>query len=484
MIAEEMTDYQLRQPLVRQAAVFFCMDWELSIPPLKFLSLKFPESPRRITAIYLALAMLFFGNLSSALEALDGPRELFKTNQFRTALTIRIPGTEVRLGRRKVYYDYNNDRFSVQSQWLTPDSPFLVRILREDSWDYGRVSLFGAIDQDSFEANPAPGFTMLARYDGNSDGVIDANDHIWADLRLWFDKNSNGVVDDGELRRLDEYGISALMTDSKNTDSSILPEQYRIGKYLFGGVSSGHGEVVEILLEVDVYFSKFHGEKPLSKEVRAMPTLSGMGKLPDLRQAMELDSSRRLYNLVKEFCQEEEIERRPARFTVILFAWTNLDYKIIYESMKEINIENKIAILEKIYGTKIDIKIHNRLTMLDSSERKNIGRYFDHHYSALYAKICINAFYASWYMRGVSYLKNSDDLDIEYIIEPLRKSYNGSLYSKEQLKDFINHLSHGYVSHGARILAALRNWAENTNGKEREDREFQEFLLRNLESTQ
>ena len=435
------------------------------------------EALRGSIAIYLTLAMLFFGNLSCALDAFDSPRELFKTNQFRTALAIMLPDKEVRLGRRNIYYDYNNDRFSVQSQWLNPDCPFLVRIAREDSWDYGRYFLFGASDQDSFEANAAPGFAMLARYDGNSDGVIDANDHIWMDLRLWFDKNSNGIVDDGELHRLDEYSISALMTDSKIADNSTLPEQYRIGEYLSEGVSSGHGKIFEMLLAVDVYFSRFRGEKPISKEVRVMPTLSGMGKLPDLRQAMELDSSRRLYNLVNEFCQEEEIERRSARFMKILFAWTNLDSKIKSESTEEISIESKIAILERITGTKIDSKIRINSLLDNSCERKAIEKHFDYYYSILYAKICLNAFYNTWYMGGVMYIPFSNGGDIEYLLEPLRESFFQNNHSKNKIRDFITLLPLDSDKKGKLIFNIIRDWVMRLHDKTDQDNDFDRFMI-------
>ena len=46
---------------------------------------------------------------------------------------------------------------------------------------------------------------------GPKDGVITANDGLWANmLRVWFDLNRNGVLDKGELKTLDGLNIEML----------------------------------------------------------------------------------------------------------------------------------------------------------------------------------------------------------------------------------------------------------------------------------
>ncbi len=108
--------------------------------------------------------------------------------------------------------------------------------------------------QDLSFVGDTPGATTdlqgLASWDTNHNGVIDSGDAGWSKLKIWVDRNQDGVVESGELYTLSQLGITSISLHETLTGATAAnsTDSYASGKASFTYTSGATGSVYDVTL--------------------------------------------------------------------------------------------------------------------------------------------------------------------------------------------------------------------------------------------
>ncbi|PZQ48653.1 MAG: hypothetical protein DI551_01410 [Micavibrio aeruginosavorus] len=124
-------------------------------------------------------------------------------------------GVELLSQENGVLFDINSDGSKDQTGWVGKDDALLVLDKNHDGIINDRSELFGNNDDYTH------GFANLSSFDSNKDGVIDAKDDIFKDLKVWQDANSDGISQAEEMKSLSDVGIKSIGLQAQEVSYDI-----------------------------------------------------------------------------------------------------------------------------------------------------------------------------------------------------------------------------------------------------------------------
>ena len=130
-----------------------------------------------------------------------------ETTRSPLILDLDGDGVETKNVNGGTYFDHDGNGFAEKSGWVGQDDGLLVRDINGNGQIDNGTELFGNNTQLSTGDKALNGFEALKDLDSNGDGVFNAEDNAWSEVKIWQDANGNGKVDSNELLTLEQANI-------------------------------------------------------------------------------------------------------------------------------------------------------------------------------------------------------------------------------------------------------------------------------------
>lgn len=279
-------------------------------------------------------------------------------------LTIDMNGDGVKtLSRDKgVYFDLDNNKFAERTGWIDGNDAFLALDRNENNKIDNGTELFGTytkLTNGDFARN---GFEALAEFDSNHDNVLDEKDEIWSRLKLWQDRNSNGITDAGELTSIADSNLSSInLSYKKINQTDSQGNSHRNASHITRQDGS-QAAVEEIWFDVSTADTKPLVKTQIPDHIKSLPYVRGFGNVPDLHTAMTLDS--KLVGKVQEYIAAAN-DKKPDLLEELIYQWVGAKVKGSNPNWDK----RKSATLDALTGINNPIFPFNQAKIIEEFER-------------------------------------------------------------------------------------------------------------------
>ncbi len=235
-----------------------------------------------------------------------------------------------------ITFDFDGDGLKTGTGWVKGDDGFLVLDRNGNGQIDNGGELFGVDTVKTNGQKASNGFDALKDFDSNGDGVFDAQDTQFANVKIWQDANQDGIAQAGELKTLAEHNIVAINLDSTasnhNSNGNLISA---VGSFVRGDGSEGTVNANQSLaanldLASNPFYREFTDHIALDDTAKALPDMKGSGAVRDLREASMLNAE--LKTLLATYSQAQTREEQMGLLDQLIAEWAkSADYQTFDE---------------------------------------------------------------------------------------------------------------------------------------------------------
>jgi hypothetical protein len=160
-------------------------------------------------------------------------------------------------GYNTVLFDHDGDGIRTGTGWVKSDDGLLVLDRNGNGQIDGGSELFGSDTVKADGQKAVSGLDALVDLDSNGDGVFDQNDAQFANVRIWQDKDQDGMTDDGELTTLAERGIVSIDLNGQTQNKNLGNGNTQTAVTTFTREDGTTGEAANLNLAENAFYREF-----------------------------------------------------------------------------------------------------------------------------------------------------------------------------------------------------------------------------------
>ncbi|MDZ4131068.1 MAG: hypothetical protein U1E02_43890, partial [Hydrogenophaga sp.] len=279
-----------------------------------------------------------------------------------------------------IHFDHDGDGVLTKTGWAGKDDALLVWDRNANgSIDTG-AELFGDFTMLPNGTLAPNGFAALAALDSNGDGILDASDPVFAELKLWRDTSQDGQTGGGQLISLADAGIVSLNLANtlKNQNLANGNQLTREGSFTRAdGTTAGMGE---FLLAADTFDTRFAEQIEVPEALRSLPNMGGSGNVRELQQATAQSSN--LQTLLEQFAAAPSRAEQQSLLTELIQAWAESSVPV-KSATNQLSGEGiylnhsfywQTQTIEELFGPQLDAQGHNWRALVQDGIVSGVGQ--------------------------------------------------------------------------------------------------------------